>query len=144
MFRLFIAAFLLTLLTACAEPLVWFPGGHLSGEPEAPPQTWNVPDTVQVEFRAQDPYSINIWAVALNGELFITTGVDGSRWSSILDGGDTGVRVRIDRSLYDLQARRVTDADLRKRVVEAYVEKYGVDQDDDWMVSGPMYGLGDR
>ena len=110
---------------ACGGPLGPFAGGELSGASAEPPAAWGaVPDTVQLEVRPAEPYSVNVWAVAIGRHLYVATGPEGSAWSSRLQRED-GVRVRIAGAVYALRASVVEDAAERQRVVAAYLGKYG-------------------
>ncbi len=110
---------------ACGGPLGPFAGGELSGASAEPPAAWGaVPDTVQLEVRPAEPYSVNVWAVAIGRHLYVATGPEGSAWSSRLQRED-GVRVRIAGAVYPLRASVVRDADEHEQVAAAYLRKYG-------------------
>ncbi len=125
-------------LMACSEPFVSIPGGELPGVQQAPPETWSdVPETIQLETRPQDPYSVNIWGVGLGRDLYIATDDDeGNNWTEHI-AEDNNVRVRIDGRLHHLKASLVQDAQERGRVAEAYFEKYGVD----YLAGGMVFRL---
>lgn len=125
----------------CSEPFVTIPGGELAGQLLNPPEVWaEVPDTVQLETRPEDPYSINIWSVGLGPDLYVATGPDGTAWTEFIER-DPSVRVRLDGGLYQLQARVVDEADARKQVVRAYADKYDVDPMDGWVAEGMIIRL---
>lgn len=137
---------LLSLLVACGDPVLILPGGALRGEPTPAPAEWSAlaaVDTIQVEFRPQDPYSHNIWGVGLDQDLYIATGEDGTRWTPFV-ASDPNVRVRAGTELYDLTAVSVTDADERARVADAYAKKYELEADDNWVTTGLIYRLDRR
>ena len=59
----FIAVSSLFLFVGCG-PFVLLPGGRLDGSPAPTPSNWSSTsevDTVQLETRPEDPYSVNIW-----------------------------------------------------------------------------------
>ena len=61
--RSWIAASMLVgaVVVACG-PIVMIPGGELSGTPAPVPESWdftNEVDTIQLETRPEDPYSVN-------------------------------------------------------------------------------------
>ena len=62
------------LLLAACGPLGPFPSGELSGELETEPVSdWSflaAHETVQLETRPDDPYSLNIWIALLLGRQF--------------------------------------------------------------------------
>lgn len=134
------------LLAGCGDPIVMLPGGALSGEPTPVPAVWSSLDaieTIQVEFRPDDPYSHNIWAVGIGTDLYIATGPDGTRWTPMVDA-DPRVRARVGTALYDLTAVKVTDAAERARVAAAYQEKYEIDPADNWVEGALVYRLDRR
>ena len=116
-------------LAACSEPFGPFSGGELTGRRAAPPARWSdVPDVVQLEVRPSDPYSVNVWSVGIGADLYVATREEGD-WVAHLQS-DAGVRLRMDGAVYALRAAAVQDAAERQRVVEAYLRKYAVDEDD--------------
>lgn len=116
-------------LAACSEPFGPFSDGELTGRPAAPPARWNdVPDVVQLEVRPSDPYSVNVWSVGIGADLYVATREAGD-WVAHLQA-DAGVRLRMDGAVYALRAAAVRAAAERRRVVEAYLRKYAVDEDD--------------
>ncbi len=132
-------------LAGCGEPKVMLPGGKLTGRDARPPELWvNVPDVVQVEFRPQsDPYSVNVWAVGIDRDLYIATGHEGTRWTAMLED-DQDVRVRIDQELYELSAVPVADQEERLRVHDRYVKKYDIDTESDMLQGALVYRLDRR
>ena len=131
-------------LIGCSEPLSMIPGGELSGQVQAAPGTWaNVPETIQVEWCSSDPYSINIWGVGIEKDLYIATGEDGTTWSEFVSG-DPNTRVRLATSLYELKAITVTDSAERDRVEAAYVAKYDLDKEDNWVHAGLIFRMDRR
>lgn len=128
-------------LAACSEPFVTIPGGELNGQSVDPPVEWGeVPDTVQMEMRPHDPYSINIWSVGVGADLYVATSADGTTWTGYLES-DNSVRVRMHDGIYSLKASEVRDAEERDRVAEAYAEKYEVDPGDGWVIRGMIIRL---
>jgi hypothetical protein len=126
-------------LASCTDPLVMIPGGKLSGEAASVPESWSsVPDTIQFEVRPSNPYSLNIWGVVDNSNLYVAT-VD-AKWVPFV-AADADVRVRIDGKLYELNATLVSDADELKAVAAAYVVKYDNDPSDNWVDTGQAYRL---
>ena len=114
------------LLAACSEPFSKFAGGELSGATASPPAHWSdVPDVVQLEVRPAEPYSVNVWCVVVDDDLYIATSSEDSEWiGPIRSNGE--VRVRMGETLYPLRAVELGDAPaLRARVRDAYIAKYG-------------------
>ena len=142
--RILIVTILTIILVSCAEPRSMMPGGQLSGEVFAVPLTWvDVPEIIQVETRPSDPYSINIWGVAIGQHLYIATSDSGTTWSDFLNT-DSDLRARVGFSLYELSAASITDPAERSRVAAAYVSKYELDKDDNWVDTGLIFRLDRR
>jgi hypothetical protein len=122
---------LILMLTAsvvgCGEPFLVMPGGALKGSTVAAPDSWAFTDavkTVQLETYPTDPYSVNIWVVALRGNLYIHAGTNGSNWVENIEA-DPNVRLRIGDSIYELLASRVDGQEEFDRFSDAYEKKYG-------------------
>ncbi len=125
-------------VAGCGDPLVTIPGGELAGtERDAPAQWSGVPDTIQLETRPADPYSINIWGVGIGEHLYVATGTDGANWTPFIKA-DPSVRVRVEGDLYRLRASLVEDADERVQVAAAFYAKYDLDPNDGWVADGGM------
>lgn len=142
--RSFAGLLLAFALPGCSEPFVTIPGGELSGRVADPPAEWSeVPYTIQLETRLSQPYSINIWSVAIGPDLYVATGADGTTWSGFI-AQDSDVRARFEERLHPLRAVLVTDAAERLRVAEAYAAKYQVDAEEGWVASGTIFRLDRR
>ncbi len=142
--RLFVAISLL-FLAGCDKPFGFIPGRELDGDEQPPPQDWSEIDsipTVQLEFRPDKPYSINIWAVSIGPDMYVATGEDGTRWTEYLQETPM-VRVRVQESIYPLNAVRIIDAAERQDVTAAFIAKYNVDEDS-WVASGQVFRLDRR
>ena len=110
-------------LTSCSQPLGTFPGGKLEGTLAEPPAAWSqVPDTIQLEVRPDDPYSVNLWAVVAAGHLYVSSSRNPT-WAQRIDA-DPRVRLRIGQALYPLSAARVTSAAELGAVAAAHQAKY--------------------
>ena len=140
------AALATVLLTAC-EPTFIFAGGELAGTEESSPASWQFSrqvDTVQIETRPADPYSVNVWGVHVDANFYVaaSAGAD-SRWARAIEG-DPSVRLRIGDRLFPLVATRIADGDEKARVIDAYVEKYDVERDGNFVDSAWVYRLAPR
>lgn len=130
-------------LAACSEPFIVFSGGSLSGEEALAPADWSELEdieTMQLETRPVDPYSVNIWATGIGRDLYVGTGPDGTRWSAHITE-DPHVRFRVHDQVYRLLARPVTDPEERQRVARAYVDKYDLDTDENWVMDALIFRL---
>jgi hypothetical protein len=137
---------LLISLGGCAEPFIVMSGKSLAGTVSDPPVDWtefNVTEIVQLETRPDDPYSVNIWMAAIGPDIYVATGDDDTNWSSHLND-DPDVRLRIGTTVYELEARRVLDTREKRAVASIYVEKYGLDADDNWVIDGQVFRLDRR
>jgi hypothetical protein len=115
-------------LVGCSGPFFLLPGGALEGPVVATPADWAFSDeisTIQVETNPEDPYSINIWAVAMDEFLYLHAGANRTAWVENLEV-DPLVRVSIDGSIFELAAGRVEEAEEFGRFATAYDVKYGL------------------
>jgi deazaflavin-dependent oxidoreductase (nitroreductase family) len=112
---------------ACG-PMGPISGGKLDGElVSGPVADWSFTEhaeTVAVETRPGDPYSVNVWAVAEGPRLYVASGSGPeTTWAkNVLS--DPRVRVRVDGKLYELQAVRVQDAAEQEAALLLYKRKY--------------------
>ncbi len=90
-----------------------------------------------------NPYSINIWGAGLGPDLYVATGVDGTTWTEFIDR-DPRVRFRVGEAIYELTAVRVDDAREKSQVAAAYVAKYALDPQDNWVNEGMVMRLDRR
>ena len=105
---------LLFTLTAsgCNGPFLVIPGGGLDGEAEPAPSDWSFAGdygTVQLETRAEDPYSVNIAFTVIEGHLYVNAGGTQTQWVKNMEASPL-VRLRMNGALYELRAERVTSA----------------------------------
>jgi hypothetical protein len=130
--RLLVLVFVLAGALACG-PLVMIPGGKLSGDAKPAPADWSFSDateTVQLETRPADPYSVNIWGVAVGRDFYVVSGKPDNAWAKNI-AADDRVRLRIDRSVYELRAERDDSAEARERFLAAAKAKYDFEPEPD-------------
>jgi hypothetical protein len=124
----FLHALMLTaLIAACGEPLLLLPGGSLEGSTVVAPNSWSFTDavdTVQLETLPGDPYSVNIWVIAIGENLYVHAGANRSTWVANMEA-DPNVRLRVNDSIYELVASRVDGQEEFDRFSDAYEQKYG-------------------
>ena len=88
-------------------PLVMVPGGELSGTVKPAPSDWSFTDsveTVQLETRPEDPYSVNVWGVAAGDAFYVASGRgESAAWAKHI-AADPRVRLRVGEDLYELSA----------------------------------------
>ena len=98
-------------LAACDDPFILTAGGALSGTVEDPPETWLFEEDsgfAQLETRPDDPYSINLAYVQLDGHLYVYAGNTRTNWVEHIEE-DSLVRILVDETIYPVRAVRVTD-----------------------------------
>ncbi len=111
-------------------PIGPFPGGALvEGEVVATPVsdwTFATPiQTLELEVAPDHPRSITTWFLVVDGVLYVPSGGAAKKtWPALVEQ-DGRVRVRLDGNLYALQATRVTDPEIAKRLSAAVKAKYG-------------------
>ncbi len=126
MFARPIAVSFLLLVAGCG-PFLLLPGGKLDGVTAPAPSDWSfidAVDTVQLETRPDDPYSVNLWVVGMGPGLYVHAGANRSSWVEHLEVS-SDARVRVEDKLYDLRASRVEGQDEFTRFSDAYEAKYG-------------------
>jgi hypothetical protein len=115
------------LCAGCGGPFLLLPGGALEGSTAPTPENWAFTDavkTVQLETRPADPYSVNIWVIALDEHLYVHAGAHRATWVENLEE-DPDVRLRVEDSIYELGAARVAEQGEFDRFSDAYDHKYG-------------------
>lgn len=117
---------LIASIPGCSGPTVLVPGGALEGTTTPVPAEWSFTDevsTVQLETRPADPYSVNIWVIALGPSLYVHAGTNRSAWVEHMEA-DPNVRLRVGEEIYELTAARVTEQGELDRFADAYERKY--------------------
>jgi len=132
--------------TLACGPLVMIPGGRLSGTVAPVPDDWSFSDdvkTVQLETRPDDPYSVNIWGLAVGDEFYVASGKSDNAWAKHI-AADDRVRLRIDESIYELRAVRDDSADGRERFLVAAKAKYDFEPDPEQASDAILFKLAAR
>jgi hypothetical protein len=109
------------------NPFVLLPGGALDGTPASHPESWAFTDdieTIQLESNPAEPYSVNIWVIALDDDLYVHAGTNRAAWVENMET-DPNVRLQAEASVYELTAARVTEQASFDRFSDAYEKKYG-------------------
>lgn len=141
-----LALLLATALTGCERPFVLLPGGALEGATAPAPASWAFTDdvkTIQLETRPADPYSVNIWVIALGDHLYVHAGASRSAWVEHMEA-DPHVRVRAGDAIYELAAGRVESQDEFDRFSDAYEAKYGRRPRNENVAEAYLFRLGPR
>jgi len=133
-------------LVGCDEPFIVMSGAALAGEVSDPPVDWtasNEVEIIQLEVQPDDPYSINIWMAGIGPDIYVATGDDDTAWSAML-AVDPDVRIRIEGTIYELRASKIGEGAEKRAVASEYVAKYGLDEDDNWVLDGQVFRLDRR
>ncbi len=115
----------------CSGPVGPIPGGALDGTPTAWPEDWAFTDEVEnvlLQTDPTDPYSVTIWCVRHNGELYVAAAEDSNRWAQKI-ARDNRVVLNVDNNLYAARAVVVTDLNQIASVMQGYAEKYDYERD---------------
>jgi hypothetical protein len=114
------------------EPVGPIAGGALQGQATEVPDAWDEAreiKTFQMETRADDPYSVNLWGVVVDDGLYVASGEGGgATWVEYL-ADDPEVRLRMSGKLFELRAVRVDEAQEMQAVRLRYIEKYDIEDD---------------
>ena len=120
-------------MAACSGPIGPIPGGELSGESAPWPADWAYTDKVEnvlLQTNPNDPYSVTIWCVTHNDELFFGAGDKDSKWvANILH--NPSVKLSINGKLIDGNASEVKDTILVGNVISAFLTKYDIESEED-------------
>ena len=108
----------------CNGPILVLPGGQLEGEVSPTPKNWSSTEnqTVQLETRPGDPYSVNIVCTVIDGSLYIYAGDTETQWVKNIEV-NPAVRLRMKGVLYDLRAERVMDPAEISRFGQAWMSQ---------------------
>ena len=140
--RLLIVAFVAAVLLACG-PLVVIPGGRLSGETTSVPADWSFSDevqTVQLETRPADPYSVNVWGVAVGEDFYVASAKADNAWAEHI-AADDRVRLRIGGAIYEMRAERDDTPKAREHFLAAAAAKYDFEPEPDQTSEAVLFRL---
>ena len=114
-------------LTSCEY--IPFSGGPLEGPVVASPANWaqvGADDIIEIETNPAEPYSVKLWIVAMHDALYIHAGDNYTTWVEHLLEVDERLRLKAHDEIYEMVARRNTDAAIYADFMDGYDEKYGV------------------
>ena len=140
--RIAIVALALCVSVACG-PMVMIPGGELSGDTAPVPADWSFTDaveTVQLETRPEDPYSVNIWGVGVGDQFYVASGKSDNAWAGHI-AADDRVRLRIEGTVYEMRAVRDDSSEGRERFLEAAKAKYDFEPEPDQASEAILFRL---
>jgi hypothetical protein len=81
-------------------------------------------EIIQLETTVDEPYSVNLWTVEINGDLHIFAGDNRTNWVENIEQ-NADVRLRAEGHIYELRATRITDAATFELFAQAWETKYG-------------------
>ena len=125
-------------LSGCSGPLGPIPGGKLEGEVAPWPSDWTFTETVEnvlLETNPDDPYSVTIWNVAIGNLVYIAAGDSESAWVKNMRA-NPAVLLKINHKLYPATVSQVIDTTKLLAIQDAYVAKYDVDPNDNFIEEG--------
>jgi hypothetical protein len=123
------------------------PGGSLSGDVQPVPADWSFTDeveTVQLETRPDDPYSVNVWGVGVGDTFYIASGrgIDAA-WAEHIEA-NPNVRLRVGDAIYELAAARTTDPAELDAFLAAAKQKYDFEPEPEQRETAVLYRLTPR
>jgi len=104
-------------------PLPFMAGGKLDGPVKPTPSSFAFAKdagTIQLETRPEDPYSVNVAGAIVGDGLYVSAGDNRANWVEHIEVTPL-VRARIEGDVYELKARRVTDAKEMDAFAEAWL-----------------------
>ena len=125
----------ISLTCACSSPMGPIPGNKLEGEVVAWPEDWSFAQDIEnvlLETNPMEPYSVTIWGVNHDGGFYVTAGSASSRWVENIKA-NSAVIIGIQHMLYKAHARQVANPALIAAIAKAYIKKYDVDEDDNFV-----------
>ncbi|MCY3838847.1 MAG: DUF2255 family protein [Gammaproteobacteria bacterium] len=144
--RLFLAMIAMLVAAGC-EPMFVFAGGALGGTERPMPSDWGFTkdfDTVQIETRPTDPYSVNVWGVSVNRHFYVAASdASEATWARAIQA-EPQVRLRVGDDIYPLLAKRTEDPQELADVTDAYIDKYGGERDRSFIRHAWVFRLGSR
>ncbi len=128
-----VAVLLALILCVGCGPIGPFSGGRLSGQEGGWPDSWNrfaAVTEIQLETGSEDPYSVNVWIVVVDDEVFLATSLlmgtevpEEREWVRNISA-DPRARVRIEGIVYSAQLETVFDPSLKASILTAFQTKY--------------------
>ena len=137
------------MLCACSVPVGPIAGSKLEGTPAEWPDDWSFSERHEnflLETNSKDPYSVTVWAVDVDGELYITAVSPENQWVKNLQM-DPFVVIALDGKLYSGRAHVISDQQEMANVGKRYGTKYEMSADEGASIideGGIIYRLSPR
>lgn len=116
---------LVLMAISCNGPTGLMAGGGIDGEAQPAPSDWAFAGDAGLavlETRPEEPYSVNLAYTVLDGVLYVNAGGTETQWVKNMDS-DPRVRLRIEDSVYELRAVRVTDSAEIESFAKAWLDQ---------------------
>ena len=107
-------------LAACGGPMGPIPGGELEGEELAWPADWSFSDDVEnilLETNPSDPYSVTVWGVYVENDVYVVGATAESRWVQNLLTNPRA-RFSVSGDIYTAWVEQVEDDDSEATEIE--------------------------
>lgn len=98
---------------------------------------------MQFETHPADPYSVNIWVIALGEHLYVHAGTNRSTWVENMEA-DPNVRLAANGAIYELAGAWVEGQEEFDRFSDAYERKYGRRPGNENVAEAYLFRLGAR
>ena len=121
-----ITGWIVLFVMGCAEYLP-ISGGALEGRVSPLPQSLNniaADKIIQLETRASEAYSVNLWVVEVANDLHVFAGDNRATWVEHIEK-NSEVRLRSGDDIFELEAIRVSDPETFELFSAAWETKYG-------------------
>lgn len=107
-------------------PLGPIPGGAFEGtvNPDPNPDWSNLEKVIELEIRPSKPWSLSVWNVVIDGELYVPSAMGARRRWTKVALEDPLVRVRTHGQIYERRLEKVSDPALRERISGVLAERY--------------------
>ncbi len=118
-------------------------GGELSGTVADVPVPWEFAEEsglAQLETRPQDPYSINLAYVQMDGRLYIYAGDTRTSWVQHIEQNPL-VRIRVNNIIYPARAVRVNNDDEIVKFAAIWVSRSTFQRDPNGLEEIWLYRL---
>src|SRR5262245_6043778 len=113
-------------MCACKGPLPLMSGGKLDGPVKPAPASFSFAEqsaTIQIEtLPDKAPYSLHVTSAIVGDGLYVNAGHTGTQWVQKIEVAPL-VRARLGGDVYELKARRVTDAAELDRFAEIWTSR---------------------
>ena len=128
----------IALLCACSGPMGPIAGGELEGTQSPWPDDWtftNEVENVLLETNPNDPYSVTVWMVVDGNQPYVAAASTDSQWARNMRADDRVV-LSVEGKLYNASAQTMTNREVIDRVIEAYLVKYEIENQEDFVQEG--------